>query len=440
MPGGSRPSGLRRTLRALDHRNYRLYFGGQGLSLIGTWMTRIAISWLVYRMTHSAILLGVVSFSGQIPTFLLAPFAGVWVDRVNRHRLLKITQVLSMLESFALAGLAFTHITVAEIIALSAFQGLVNAFDMPGRQSFMVDMVEDRQHLGNAIALNSSIVNLARLLGPAIAGIIIAVGSEGVCFLIDGFSYLAVIASLLAMRALPRRAAPPRQSMIRSLREGWEYVSGFVPARTLLLLLAAVSLMGMPYAVLMPIFAGSILGGGAHTYGFIMGAAGCGALVAAVSLAARASVRGLTRVVPISAALFGAGLVGFALSRWLWVSLPLIALAGFGMMRQMASTNTILQTVVPEAKRGRMMSYYTMAFTGMAPWGSLLMGWLASRIGAPHALLISGACCLVGAALFMRRLGAVRQAIRPLYQQLGIVPEMAAGVQAASQLTTPPEG
>ncbi|MGH9418083.1 MAG: MFS transporter [Terriglobales bacterium] len=440
MPGGSRPSGLRRTLRALDHRNYRLYFGGQGLSLIGTWMTRIAISWLVYRMTHSAILLGVVSFSGQIPTFLLAPFAGVWVDRVNRHRLLKITQVLSMLESFALAGLAFTHITVAEIIALSAFQGLVNAFDMPGRQSFMVDMVEDRQHLGNAIALNSSIVNLARLLGPAIAGIIIAVGSEGVCFLIDGFSYLAVIASLLAMRALPRREAPPRQSMIRSLREGWEYVSGFVPARTLLLLLAAVSLMGMPYAVLMPIFAGSILGGGAHTYGFIMGAAGCGALVAAVSLAARASVRGLTRVVPISAALFGAGLVGFALSRWLWVSLPLIALAGFGMMRQMASTNTILQTVVPEAKRGRMMSYYTMAFTGMAPWGSLLMGWLASRIGAPHALLISGACCLVGAALFMRRLGAVRQAIRPLYQQLGIVPEMAAGVQAASQLTTPPEG
>jgi len=432
-------TGWRFALRALRHRNYRLFFGGQGISLIGTWMTRIATGWLVYRLTGSAILLGVVSFSGQVPTFLAAPFAGVWVDRLNRHRVLVATQTLAMLQSFALAALALTHITIGEIIALSVLQGLINAFDMPGRQSFLVDMVEQREDLSNAIALNSSMVNSARLVGPAIAGVIIALWGEGYCFLIDGFSYLAVIVSLLAMRRLPQRARAERAGMLSSLREGWGYVSGFAPARSLLLLLALVSLVGMPYSVLMPIFAKTVLHGGPHTFGFLMGAAGFGALTAALRLAARKSVRGLTRLVPISAAMFGAGLVGFGLSRWLWLSLPLIYLAGMGMIQQMASTNTILQTVVGEEMRGRVMSYYTMAFVGMAPWGSLLAGWLASRIGAPHTLLLNGTCCLLGAAWFMTRLPAVRAAIQPVYRELGILPELARGLETAAVLTTPPE-
>lgn len=436
---GAGASGWRFTTRALRHHNFRLFFGGQSISLIGTWMTRIATAWLVYRLTGSAVLLGVVSFSGQIPTFLAAPFAGVWVDRWNRHRVLVVTQTLAMVQSFALAALALTHINMAEIIALSAFQGLINAFDMPGRQSFLVDMVEDRAHLSNAIALNSSMVNAARLVGPALAGLVIALWGEGYCFLIDGVSYLAVIASLLAMRRLPGRAARARTAMVTALREGWTYVAGFAPARSLLLLLALASLVGMPYAVLMPIFAGRVLGGGAHTFGFLMGAAGCGALVGALRLAARPSVRGLTRLVGISAALFGAGLVGVGLSRWLWLSLAMIFFAGMGMMQQMASTNTILQTVVSEDKRGRVMSYYTMAFVGMAPWGSLLAGSLAARIGAPRTLVMDGICCLAGAAWFATRLPGVRAAIRPVYRQLGILPEVASAVQAASALTTPPQ-
>ena len=438
-PGTPATSGWRFVLRALHSRNYRLYFTGQSLSLIGTWMTRVAVSWLIYRLTGSAILLGVVNFAGQVPTFLVAPFAGVWVDRWNRHHVLVATQILAMLQSFALAVLALTHITVAEVILLSAAQGLINAFDMPGRQSFVVDMIEQREDLGNAIALNSSMVNLARLLGPAIGGLIIAAWGEGYCFLIDGISYLAVIASLLAMRRLPARQRAARGSMLGSLRQGWNYVSGFAPTRALLLLMALVSLLAIPYTVLMPIMAGSVLHGGAHTYGFLMGAAGCGALTAAIRLAARKSVRGLTRLVPISAALFGAGLIGFGLSRWLWLSFALIFCAGMGMMQQMASTNTILQTVTGEDMRGRVMSYYTMAFVGMAPFGSLLAGWLASRIGAPRTLLVGGTGCMLGALWFASQLGKVRQAIRPVYQQLGIIPELTAAIQEAATLTTPPE-
>lgn len=423
----------------MQHRNYRLFFGGQSLSLIGTWMTRTATAWLVYRLTGSAILLGVVSFAGQIPTFLLAPFAGVWVDRWNRHDVLVATQVLAMLQSFALAVLALTHITMGEIIALSALQGLINAFDMPGRQSFLVEMVAGRETLGNAIALNSSMVNFARLAGPAMAGVVIALWSEGYCFLIDGVSYLAVIASLLAMRDLPPRVVSARRAMHHALREGWDYVSQFAPARMLLLLLALVSLVGMPYTVLMPIFAGSVLGGGAHTLGYLLSAAGAGALVAAGRLAARQSVRGLTRVVPQSAALFGIGLVGVGLSRWLWLSLPMLFVTGLGMMQQMAATNTILQTVVSEDKRGRVMAFYTMAFVGMAPWGSLLAGWLAEHVGAPRTLLLDGLVCLLGAGWFAWKLETVREAIRPVYRKLGIIPEAQAGVQAATTILTPPE-
>ncbi len=436
---GPAPHGWRSVGRALRQRNFKLFFGGQSVSLIGTWMTQVATAWLVYRLTGSAMWLGVVTAAGQIPTFLLAPVAGVWVDRWVKRRVLVGTQTLAMLQSFALALLAFTHINLAEILGLSAFQGLINAFDMPGRQSFMVDMVGDRELLSNAIALNSSMVNLARLAGPAIAGLIIAAWGEKYCFLIDGVSYIAVIVSLLAMRNLPQRAAGAQPDAWRSLREGWEYVSRFPPVQSLLVLTGLVGLVAIPYGVLVPIFAGQVLHGGAHTYGFLLAASGCGALAGALWLASRKSARGLTRVVPLTAALFGAGLVGFGLSHWFWLSLALMFCIGTGMMVQLAATNTILQTISAEEMRGRVMSYYTMAFVGMTPWGSLLVGALASRFGAPATLVVTGVCCCASAWWFTTRLETVRAAIRPIYQRLGIIPEMAGGIQAASTLTTPPE-
>ncbi len=427
-------------VRALRHRNYRLFFGGQSISLIGTWMTRIATVWLVFRLSHSAMLLGVVGFAGQIPTLLLAPFAGVWVDRLNRHRVLVATQVLSMVQSFWLAALALTGtITVADIIWLSAFQGLINAFDMPGRQAFVIEMIEDRADLANAIAINSSMVNLARLVGPSIAGLLIAAVGEGYIFLIDGVSYLAVIASLLMMSLGVRPPLPARSGMLQELRAGWSYVAGLLPIRALLLLLGLASLMGMPYTVLMPIFAGTILHGGPSALGFLMGASGVGALAAAIALAARRTVIGLGRLVAISAAIFGGGLIAFSASRLLWLSLLMMFLVGYGMMQQMAASNTILQTIVEEEKRGRVMSYYTMAVVGMAPLGSLLAGWLAARLGAPAALLISGIAVVIGAGWFALLLPALRRVTRPLYAQLGIISELASGVQAASALTTPPQ-
>ncbi|MBV8673659.1 MAG: MFS transporter, partial [Acidobacteriaceae bacterium] len=278
--------------RALRHRNFRLFFGGQSISLVGTWMTRIATSWLVYRLTKSSLLLGTVSFAGQIPTFLLAPFAGVWVDRLDRRQVLICTQLLAMLQSLALAFLTLSHrITIHDILALSVFQGAINAFDMPGRQAFMVQMVEDRADLSNAIAINSSMVNLARLIGPSLAGIVIAATNEGWCFLIDGISYIAVIISLLLMQVHVEQVRRAADSMLAQMREGWDYVSTFIPVRSILTLFALVSLMGMPYVVLMPVFAAQVLKGGPHTLGFLMGAAGVGALISALSLVIRKSVR-----------------------------------------------------------------------------------------------------------------------------------------------------
>ena len=419
--------------RALRHRNFRLFFGGQTISLIGTWMTRIATAWLVYRLTHSALLLGTVSFAGQIPTFLFAPFAGVWVDRLNRRQVLVWTQSLAMVQSLALAALTLSgHITIHWILVLSVTQGLINAFDMPGRQSFMVQMVDDRADLGNAIAINSSMVNVARLIGPSLAGMLIAATSEGWCFLIDGISYIAVIASLLMMRLnVPavRRAAT---SMFNEMKEGWSYVSGFLPIRTILMLFAVVSLMGMPYVVLMPIFAAQVLHGGPHTLGFLMGAAGVGALISALSLAARRSVRGLIRMIPIAAAVFGLGLIGFGLSHVFWLSMLMVFVAGMGMMQGMAASNTIIQTLVSEDKRGRVMSYYTMAFMGMAPFGSLLAGTMAHAMGAPWTVIINGSVVVLGAAWFFTRLPAVRRVVRPIYQEMGIMP--AAREMAAEQI------
>lgn len=418
-------------MRALRSRNYRLFFEGQLVSLIGTWMTRVATAWLVYRLTHSAFLLGFTAFAGQAPIFFLTPFAGVWVDRWDRHRTLVVTQVLSMLQSFALAALALSGvIRIWEIIALVMFQGAVNAFDMPARQAFVVQMIERREDLGNAIALNSSMVNGARLVGPAVAGVVIAAVGEGYCFLIDGFSYLAVIASLLAMRVIRTAAQRERLRLTAELREGWRYVRQSAPIRSVLLFLALISLVGMPYTVLMPIFAAAILHGNAHTLGFLMAAAGCGALAGALTLAMRRGVLGLGRVIVWSATLFGVGLIGLGMSRVLWGSLLAVAAAGFGMMRHMASSNTILQTIVAEDKRGRVMAYYSMAFQGIAPFGSLIAGAVAAKVGAPWTIMGGGALCLAGAAVFQSQLPRLRRVVRPIYVEKGILMEGAAEEEA----------
>ena len=422
-PIGPQPTGFSHAWRALRHRNFRLFFGGQSISLIGTWMTRIATSWLVYRLTGSALLLGTVSFAGQIPTFLIAPFAGVWVDRLDRRQVLVWTQVLSMVQSLALAGLTLSHlITIPWVLALSVMQGLVNAFDMPGRQAFMIQMVDDRRDLSNAIAINSSMVNMARLVGPSLAGMLIAVSSEGWCFLIDGISYIAVILSLLTMRLKVSESKRKLSSPWTELKEGWTYVSEFVPVRTILLLFAVVSLMGMPFVVLMPIFAAQVLHGGPHTLGFLMGAMGVGALISALSLAARKSVLGLLRMIPIAAAVFGLGLIGFGLSHVFWLSMVMVLVAGMGMMQGMAGSNTIIQTVVSEDKRGRVMSYYTIAFVGMTPFGSLLAGSMAHAIGAPWTVVINGSVVLLGAVCFLTQMPTLRRAMRPIYRDLGILP------------------
>ncbi len=416
-------TGASHAWRALKHRNFRLFFGGQSISLVGTWMTRVATGWLVYRLTGSALLLGTVSFAGQIPTFLLAPFAGVWVDRLDRRQVLVWTQTLSMAQSLTLAALTLSgRITIPRLLVLSVMQGMINAFDMPGRQAFMVKMVEDRRDLQNAIAINSSMVNLARLIGPSLAGMLIAVSSEGWCFLIDGISYMAVIASLLGMRLHAPVVQRTATSMLAELKAGWTYVSEFLPIRTILLLFAVVSLMGMPFVVLMPIFAKTVLRGGPHTLGFLMGAMGLGALVSALSLAARRNVRGLVRMIPIAVAVFGLGLIGFGLSRFFWLSMAMVFIAGMGMMQGMAASNTVIQTIVSEDKRGRVMSYYTMAFMGMAPFGSLLAGTMAHAVGAPWTVIANGSLVLVGAAWFATRLPSVRRAIRPIYREMGILP------------------
>lgn len=416
--------GISHAWRSLRHRNFRLYFAGQGISVIGTWMTRVATGWLVYRLTHSAILLGTVSFAGQIPTFLLAPFAGVWIDRLNRRNVLLWTQSLAMVQSLALALLTLTHrITIHEILWLSALQGAINAFDMPGRQSFLVMMVEDKADLGNAIAMNSSMVNVARLVGPSLAGMVIAATNEGFCFLVDGISYIAVLISLAMMRiSIAGNSGRSTSSTFEQLHEGWKYVAGSKPLRAILLLFALVSLMGMPYTVLMPIFASQVLKGGPHTLGFLMGAMGVGAVISAVSLALRKTVRGLLKMIPLSAVLFGAGLICFGMSRSLWLSLLLMLVTGFGMMQGMAVSNTIIQTITTEDKRGRVMSYYTIAFVGMAPFGSLLAGYLAHLVGAPGTVMLTGAFVLLGGAWFWSKRQEVRQAMRPIYVELGIVP------------------
>jgi MFS family permease len=412
--------------RALRHRNYRLFFGGQSLSLIGTWLTRVATSWLVYRLTGSSLALGVVGFAGQIPTFLVAPLAGVWVDRWNRHRVLVVTQALAMLQSAALAALALSQtIGLRSVVALSMFQGIVNAFDVPARQSFVVQMVEDRADVPNAIALNSSMVNGARLLGPSIGGILIAAFGEGICFLIDAVSYVAVIASLLAMRVTRTERAPRRERMAHELAEGFRYVVGFVPIRNVLFLLALVSFMGMPYTVLMPAVATRVLHGGPHTLGFLMAASGIGALAGTLYLASRESVLGLGRVIVLASFGFGLGLIAFSRSHEFWLSFAILIPTGLGMMVEMAASNTVLQTIVDDDKRGRVMSFFTMAFFGSVPFGSLFAGVVADRFGAADTIAFGGAACIIGALLFLRALPELRRVARPVYVRLGILQDIA---------------
>ena len=397
-------------------------------------MTRLATTWLVYRLTHSALLLGIVSFAGQIVSFALGPFAGVWVERLNRRKLLVWTQAAAAVQSLALAALALGQvITLGEIIALTAMQGLINAFDMPGRQSFLVQMVEDRNDLSNAIAINSSMANGARLIGPAIAGVVIGALGEGWCFLLDGLSYFAVIASLLLMRIKPWDARRHAATMLEQMREGWDYVRTFRPIRTVLLLFALISLMGYSYAVLLPVFAGTVLHGGAYTLGSLMAASGIGALTSGVSLALRKSVVGLTRMVQIAAAMLGSALVLFGLSHALWLSLLLMVFVGFGLMQCASVSNTIIQSLVTEDKRARVMSYYTMAFFGAAPFGSLLAGTLAHRIGAPHTVIVTGAFCVAGSLWFTLEMPKVRAIMRPIYQEMGLLPSTGLDLISAVQ-------
>ncbi len=440
-----RAGGFRALGRALAHRNYRLFFAGQGTSLVGTWMTRLATNWLVFRLggPDPAFLLGLVNFAGQVPAFLLGPLAGALVDRADRRRLLVLTQALSLVQSALLALVAFRgqlgSATLVQIMLLSLFQGLINAFDMPARQAFLVELVENREDLPNAIALNSSLVNGARLVGPSLAGAIIALAGEGWCFVLDAASYLAVIAALLAMRVGPRERRQ-RSPFWRGIAEGFRYAFGFVPIRALLLLLALVSFSGASYRALLPIFAADVLHGGPYAFGFLTGASGVGALAGALYLASRRSVLGLGRVLVVTAACLGAGLVGFGMSAWLAASLLLMVLVGFGMMVAMAACNTILQTIVDEDKRGRVMSFYSMAFMGAAPLGSLVAGGLAGALGAPAAVVAAGALCLAGAALFAVRLPRLRARVRPIYVRLGVLPPVTAGIQTAAELSRPPQG
>ena len=360
--GSSKEVTAKFILRALHHKNYRLFFGGQSISLIGTWMQQIAMSWLVYRLTNSALLLGIVGFSSQIPVFLLASIAGVYADRWNRHRMLVVTQTLSMIQALTLAFLALTGtIHVWQIIALSIAIGVVNAFDMPTRQSFIVEIVDKAEDLGNAIALNSFMFNGARLIGPAIAGILIALLGEGICFLINGLSFVGIIMALLAIKVPKRKKAAHTSRLWHDLKEGYSYAFGFAPIRYILLQLGLMSFMGMSYAVLMPIFAKDILHGGPHTLGFLMAASGIGALTGSVYLASRQTILGLGRLIAYASVIFGMGIIAFSFSKILIVSLSMMFLTGFGMIVQIASGNTILQSIVEEDKRGRVMSIYTTA-------------------------------------------------------------------------------
>lgn len=420
------PSGL----RALRHRNFQLFFSGQLISLIGTWMQTVAQSWLVYRLTGSALLLGTVGFTGQIPVFLLAPAGGIIADRHDRHRIVVATQTSAMALALILATLTLTgRVHVWHIMVLAALLGVVNAFDIPARQAFLVDMV-GKEDLMNAIALNSSMFNGARVVGPAVAGILVASIGEGWCFLANAVSYVAVIVGLLLMKLGRQPIAGPANSPLEDAIEGFRFAWHTKPIRALLLLIGLVSLVAMPYTVLMPIFADQILHGGARGLGMLMGATGVGALLGAGLLATRSGLGGLGRMVMISSACFGVSLMLFAGSRWFWISVALLIPAGFSMMLQMAASNTLIQAMVPDRLRGRVMAVYSMMFMGMAPMGALLAGAVANRLGAQLTVAIGGAVCVVGSGFFAARLPALRAEARQL-----VIAQGMAGGEPAEEMT-----
>ncbi len=410
--------------RALRHRNYRLFFAGQGISVIGTWLTRFATGWMAYRLTGSALILGLVGFFGQAPTSLIAPFAGVLVDRWDRHRVILATQVAALLQSAALAVFALTGtMTVWHLLVLGAVQGVINGFDMPARQSFLSQMIDDRADLPNAIALNSSIVNSARLIGPVIAAALVALFGEGVCFAIDAASYLAVIASLMMMR-VAKRPPRPRPGRVRDeLADGLRYVWNLPLVRAVLLLLAVSSVLAGAYGTLLPVIAATTLHGGPHTLGLLMGSAGCGALAAALYLASRTTVQGLTKVIQRCAIGLGIGMIAFELATTMVIAMPLLFLIGLCMMMQLAATNTLVQTLVEDHMLGRVISLYAVAFFGGAPVGALLEGALASQIGAVHTFAIAGALCVASGLTFTWALPALRLSSRPLYARVGLLDE-----------------
>jgi len=381
------------------------------------------LSWLVYRLTNSALMLGVVNFASLIPSFVFAPFAGVTADRFPKRQVLFVTQSLSMVLSVLLAGLVISDtITVAQIVGLSFCLGLVNAYDVPARHAFTIEMIEKKDDLSNAIALNSTMFNLARLVGPSLAGFVIMLWGEGVCFLLNALSYLAVILSLAVMRIKPRKIDEKTRDLWRGIKDGFHYAFGFAPIRSILVLLGMVSLMGVSYQMLMPVFAKDIFLGGPRTFGFLIGTLGAGALSGALYLAARKSVAGLSRVIAFCTGTFGVGVMAFAFCRILLVSTALVFLTGFSIMVMMAASNTVLQTVADDDKRGRVMSFYSMTLIGMSPFGSLIAGGLASEIGAPGTVFIGGACCFIAAMIFSRQIPAFKAQVRPIYVQKGILP------------------
>ena len=405
---------VREAVRALRHRNYRIYFFGMLVSFTGTWMQSVAQGWLIYRLTGSAWLLGLIGFASQVPVFLLAPLGGVMADRHSRHRIIIITQTVGMLQAFALATLTMGGVvTVNAVFALAVMLGIVNAFDLPARQSFMVELV-DKEDLMNAIALNSSMIQASRVLGPALAGLLVGWLGEGPCFLINAISYFAVLAGLFAIRLSRDLTMSTDGTALSHLREGFYYVRHTRPVRALLLLVAFVSIFGLPYIVLMPIFASEVLRGGPRALGVLLGAGGTGALVGALTLAARRHVKGLGRVVALSVAALGSLLILFSLSRNLIISTLLLVPVGFSLMLQMSASNTLVQTMVADRMRGRLMSFYAMSLMGMTPFGSLLAGAVASRIGAPGMVAVGGALCLGASLLFWWRLPCLSREALPI--------------------------
>ena len=397
-------------LRSLSHRNYRLYFFGQGISLMGTWVQIMAMSWLVYRLTVSPFMLGTVSFCSQIPSLLFGPLAGLLSDQISRHKIVIITQVLAMLQAAVLAALVITNtVEIWHLFFLSLFLGCVNAFDMPTRQSFVIDLLEDRNDLNNAIALNSLMVNIGRLVGPTVAGILISWVGEGMCFLLNAASFIAVLAALLAMKINPANIKSGKSKTgLQSLQEGYRYAFNTPPIKYMITLMSIISICALSFPVLMPIFAGEIFAGGASTLGYLMAAIGVGAISGGFFLAANNNVACLYRVIPAALLLLGASLTAFSQSTSLVAALIILFFAGLGMMLFISTTNTMLQTVVEDDKRGRIMSLYTMSFLGMAPFGSFLAGSLAHNIGTPETVLIGGIVCMLCSAVFFLRIPYLR--------------------------------